>query len=121
VKSRYTERKPVQCTCILSCEGVMGHGHLVDLSVPGCLLKTGMKLKVGQYLDMRLSFAASQHPLQIKLAAVRWVNGWEVGIEFIRMSEADQARLRGLAGAREKRAAQQNWSERVLCLGAATG
>ncbi|MEP7150889.1 MAG: hypothetical protein ABI856_04200 [Nitrospira sp.] len=48
----------------------MGHGHLVDLSVPGCLLKTGVKLKVRQYLEMRLSFASSQSPVQVKLAAV---------------------------------------------------
>ena len=114
MKTRYTERKPVQCTCILSCDGIMGHGHLIDLSVPGCLLKTDMKLKLGQYLEMRLSFASIQNPLQIELAAVRWVNGWEVGIEFIRMSEADQSRLRGLAGAVKKRTPQQHWSERIV-------
>lgn len=99
----------------------MGHGHLVDLSVPGCLLKTGVKLKVGQYLEMRLSFASSQSPVQVKLAAVRWVNGWKAGIEFIRMSEADQARLRWLVGVVEKRVPQQNWSERIVCLGTAVG
>ena len=48
----------------------MGHGHLMGLSVPGCLLKTGVKLKVRQYLEMRLSFASSQSPVQVKLAAV---------------------------------------------------
>ena len=77
-----------------------------------------MKLKVGQYVDMRLSFATSQSPLQVKLAAVRWVSGWEVGIEFIRMSEADQSRLRWLAGYIERRTPQANWSERIVCMGA---
>jgi hypothetical protein len=96
---------------------MMGQGQLVNLSVPGCLLKTTMKLKVGQYADLRLSFATSPVPLQIKLAAVRWVKGGQVGLEFIRMSEADQTRLRFLAGYIEKRTPQQAWSERVICVG----
>ncbi len=121
MKNRYTKRQPVQSTCILSCEGMIGQGQLVNLSVPGCLLKTNMKLKVGQYVDLRLSFATSQTPLQIKLAAVRWVKGGQAGVEFIRMSEADQARLHFLAGYIEKRTPQQAWSERVVCMGAAVG
>ena len=116
MKARYSHRKPVQCTCALSCEDTIGQGQLVNLSVPGCLLKTGMKLQVGQYVDMRVSFATSQSPLKVKLAAVRWVNGWEAGIEFIRMSEADQARLRWLAGYIES-GRRNRWSERVMCLG----
>ena len=72
MKQRYTKREPVQSTCILSCEGMMGQGQLLNLSVPGCLLKTSMKLKVGQYVDLRLSFPTSATALQVKLAAVRW-------------------------------------------------
>ncbi len=119
MKQRYTKREPVQSTCILSCDGIMGHGQLVNLSVPGCLLKTSMKLKVGQYVDLRLCFATSKTPLQIKLAAVRWVSGTQVGIEFIRMSKEDQTRLRFLAGYIERRTPEQAWSEKVMCLGAA--
>lgn len=121
MKARYSNRETVQATCVLSCDSLVGQGQLVNLSVPGCLLRTGMKLKVGQYVDMRLSFATSQSPLQVKLAVVRWVNGCEVGIEFIRMSEADQARLRWLAGYVERRTPHANWSERILCVGAAAG
>ncbi|MEK6804112.1 MAG: PilZ domain-containing protein [Nitrospirota bacterium] len=120
MKQRYTKREPVQSTCILSCEGMMGQGQLVNLSVPGCLLKTSMKLKVGQYVDLRLSFPTSPTPLQIKLAAVRWVQNGQVGLEFIRMSEPDQTRLRLLAGYIEKRTPQQAWSERVVCMGTTT-
>ncbi len=121
MKARYTDRKTVQCTSVLSCDGVMGHGQLVNLSVPGCLLKSGMKLKVGQYIEMRLAFAKAQNPVQVKLAAVRWVNGWEAGIEFIRMSEVDQARIRGLAGVIDRRTPQHTWSERIMCVGVSAG
>lgn len=121
MKKRYTKREPVQSTCILSCDGLMGQGQLVNLSVPGCLLKTSMKLKVGQYVDLRLSFPTSSIPLQIRLAAVRWVKNGQVGLEFIRMSEADQMRLRFLAGYIEQRTPQQAWSERVVCVGTTAG
>lgn len=121
MKQRYTKREPVQSTCILSCEGMMGQGQLVNLSVPGCLLKTSMKLKVGQYVDLRLSFPTSAAALQVKLAAVRWAKNGQVGLEFIRMSETDQTRLRFLSGHIEKRTPQQAWSERVVCVGTTTG
>ena len=94
MKQRYTKREPVQSTCILSCEGMMGQGQLLNLSVPGCLLKTSMKLKVGQYVDLRLSFPTSATALQVKLAAVRWA---------------------------KKRTPQQAWSERVVCVGTTAG
>lgn len=121
MNQRYTKREPVQSTCILSCEGMMGQGQLVNLSVPGCLLKTTMKLRVGQYADLRLCFPTSQTVLQVKLAAVRWAKNGELGLEFIRMSETDQTRLRFLAGYVEKRTPQQAWSERVICVGSTAG
>lgn len=121
MNKRYTKREPVRSTCMLSSDGKIEEGLLVNLSVPGCMLKTSMKLRVGQYVDLRLSFATGQNPLQIKLAAVRWVKDGMAGIEFIRMSEADQAQLRSLAGYVEKHRAQQIWSERVVCMGASLG
>ena len=51
-----------------------------------------------------------------RLAAARWVRQGQVGLEFIRMSEADQARLRWLAGYLERRTPQANWSEPVVCM-----
>ena len=116
MKKRYSSRASVQSTCVLSCNGLVGQAEMVNISVPGCLLTTRMKLKVGQYVDLRLTFHTSPAPMQIKLAAVRWVSDGQVGLEFIRMSEADQTRLRWLAGHVEQRKPQANWSEPVVCL-----
>ncbi|MCS6296641.1 MAG: PilZ domain-containing protein [Nitrospira sp.] len=118
MKKRYSSRASVQSTCVLSCNGLVGQAEMVNLSVPGCLLTTRMKLKVGQYVDLRLTFPTSPSPMQIKLAAVRWVSDGQVGLEFIRMSDADQIRLRWLAGHVEQRKPQANWSEPVVCLSA---
>lgn len=121
MNKRYSTRASVQSTCVLSCNGLVGQAELVNLSVPGCLLTTRMRLKVGQYVDLRLTFLTSSTPMQIKLAAVRWVSEAQVGLEFIRMSEADQTRLRWLAGHVEQRKPQATWSEPVVCLSAVHG
>ncbi len=121
MKQRYTKREPVQSTCIFSCDGMIGQGQLVNLSVPGCLLNTSMKLKTGQYVDLRLSFPINATVMQVKLAVVRWAKNGQVGLEFIRMSETDQTRLRFLSGYMDKRPPQQAWSERVVCMGTTTG
>ena len=116
MKKRYSTRATVQSTCLLSCNGMVGQAEMVNLSVPGCLLATRMKLKVGQYVDLRLTFPKSPAPMQIKLAAVRWVGDGQVGLEFIRMSETDQTRLRWLSGHVEQRTPQRSWSEPVVCM-----
>ena len=46
----------------------------------------------------------------------RWSEGAQAGVEFIRMTEEDQARLRWLAGHVETRRPQLEWSERIVCL-----
>ncbi len=119
MKKRYSTRASVQSTCVLSCDGRVGQAEVVNLSVPGCLLTTRMKLQVGQYVDVRLSFRGNPAPLQINLAAVRWVDRAHVGLEFIRMSEGDQHRLRWLAGYVGQRPHHVNWSEPVVCLSSA--
>jgi hypothetical protein len=90
---------------------------VLDLSVPGCLLETGLHLKVGQSLRLKLTVASGK-PLGITLAVVRWVNGRRAGIEFIRMSKEDQARLRRHAGYVEKRRGGGSlWSEPITLTG----
>jgi hypothetical protein len=49
---------------------------------------------------------------------VRWAQGGKAGIEFIRMAEADQVRLRFYVGHVERRLRGSNsWSETPLCVG----
>ncbi len=121
MKSRYSQRAVVKCSCAFSCDGMLSQAQIVNLSVPGCLLKTNLKLKVGQSLQLRLSFAGNQNPLHVTLAVVRWAKGGEAGVEFIRMSESDQIRLRWLAGHVERRMPQPAWSSPVVCTGVSEG
>jgi hypothetical protein len=70
-----------------------------------------MPLVPGYFVQLRIPLGT--HQLRIDLAAVRWVNDSRAGIEFIRMSEADQARLCRHVGLLPRRTRQADWSERV--------
>ncbi len=113
---RYSARRPFVGGVTLSCDGLVGQGTLLNLSGPGCLVETGLKLKVGQFIQMRLILSPAHGSLWIALAAVRWANGSKVGVEFIRMSEGDQASLRMHVGFVD-RGRTSTWSEQVMWTG----
>jgi hypothetical protein len=89
---------------------------ILNLSAPGCLLETPLPLRPGEYVQLRMSHVPGQPPLFIELAAVRWVDGWKAGLEFIRMSREDEARLRHHVGFHPRRHAV-TWSEPVTWSG----
>ncbi len=115
---RYSPRRPFACGVTLSCDGLIGQGTLLNLCVPGCLLETSLRLKVGQFIQMRMTLSSTHPSLWIALAAVRWIDGQKVGVEFIRMSEVDQAKLRRYVGFSEHHlSVQRTWSEPVMWTG----
>ena len=59
---RYSARKRVTCAVTLSCEGLVGVGQVMDLSVPGCLSETGIPLQHGQFLQLRLTLCRTVSP-----------------------------------------------------------
>lgn len=117
MKERYSSRRRMTCQASIASEGLHGQAAVTDLSVPGCLLETDLPLKVGQSLQLKLSFAMGK-PLAVNLGVVRWMAGGRAGIEFIRMADEDQRRLRRVVGFAEKRRiAKSAWSEHALWTG----
>jgi hypothetical protein len=56
--------------------------------------------------------------MRIDLGVVRWAQDGKAGIEFIRMAEEDQGRLRCYVGFVEpRRRANEGWSVAPLCVG----
>ena len=109
--TRYSARTPTTGTVTVCCEDRVRGGTILDLSVPGCLLATSLPLHKGQ--SVRLDIYLSHHPpLRIDLGVVRWAANGEAGIEFIRMPDADAARLRWYAGEVEKNAPQSDGGAR---------
>ena len=70
-----------------------GQGQLRDLSTGGCRVQGSVSLPRSSYLHLFLHPPRAQHPVKVELAAVRWANGTEFGVEFIRVSPEQQKRL----------------------------
>ncbi len=114
---RYSERKPTNHKVTLSCDVRVGDGHLIDLTVPGCRLQTTLPLEAGQSVQLCVELEGRK-PMRVDLGVVRWVKDKVAGIEFIRMSEEDQLRLRRCVGYIETRQQPSNrWSETPMCVG----
>jgi PilZ domain. len=119
VNHRYSLRKSAGCKVTLSCNSRIAEGQVLNLSIPGCQVETSLPLKEGHCVQLRVQLA-NQSPMRVDLGIVRWINGGKAGIEFIRMSEEDQKRLRWYVGYVEKRViSNQAWSEPVTCTGMA--
>jgi hypothetical protein len=117
MQARYSQRVKVDCSVRFAGESGVGEGRILDLSLPGCLLESPGKFSPGEYVQLRLFLPDLQAPLQVFLAAVRWVQGVRVGLEFIRTSQDEQHRLecfvRGHLGA-----GASVWSEGIVITGA---
>jgi hypothetical protein len=101
----------------LSSGARVGDGSVLDLTVPGCQLETAFPLEPGQSVQLRVHLE-QRRPMRIDLGVVRWAQGGKAGIEFIRMAEADQIRLRFYVGYVERRLrVGSRWSEAPLCVG----
>ena len=115
VHPRYSERKPTSAKVTLSAGPRVGEGQVLDLTVPGCLLQTAMPLERGQDVQL-LIYLNELRPMRINLGMVRWVSGRTAGIEFIRMSADDQARLRTFIGYKQQMRLSVTWGETPLCV-----
>lgn len=115
VHPRYSERKPASAKVTLSAGPRVGEGQVLDLTVPGCLLQTAMPLERGQDVQL-LIYLNELRPMRINLGMVRWVSGRTAGIEFIRMSADDQARLRTVIGYKQQMRLSVTWGEMPLCV-----
>jgi hypothetical protein len=81
---RYSARRTVHYTASVSYHGLLEQATIVNLSAPGCRLETSLPLRAGEYVQLRITHAPGQPPLVVELAAIRWVDGWKAGLEFIR-------------------------------------
>lgn len=70
------------------------HGLILDLSSTGCRM-CGLPLaKKGDYISLSVKLDGHSEPVNIELASVRWIGVGDFGVEFIRLSQRDQQRLR---------------------------
>ncbi|MGQ0809803.1 MAG: PilZ domain-containing protein [Nitrospiraceae bacterium] len=92
-QDRKHDRFPVDCPICFSSDKVQGEGTVYNLSLGGCAIRSTARIQKGEYLTLQLYLISLQTPIKVELAPVRWVNGQEVGLEFMTMPREDQRRL----------------------------
>lgn len=78
---------------VIAGDGIVAQGKLLDLSRGGCAIQTDVTAVCGLYLEVRILLPDDPAPLKIDLAPIRWIASGRLGIEFIKMSADDAARL----------------------------
>ena len=79
---RYGRRVELTCKVVLAGDRSRYEGRVLDVSLPGCLIECVHALHVGDYVQLRLFFADQARPMDVSLAAVRWIDGKKIGVEF---------------------------------------
>lgn len=77
-------------------EGTRAQGVILDLSSEGCRARSAGTFQKGDFFGVLIDVPRYENPLHVILAAVRWSNNHEFGMEFIQMDPDDQQRLRQL-------------------------
>ena len=70
-----------------------GEGTVLDLSMEGCKVSSNRPV-IDVYMEMFIYLPEQIPPLPVELAVIRWSKGPILGLEFIRIADRHQARLR---------------------------
>jgi hypothetical protein len=84
----------VELRCSFAGDQFAGEGTVLDLSMEGCRVRSDTPVLTGVYMEVFLTLLGQIPPLPIELAVVRWSPGSVFGLEFIRITDRHQARLR---------------------------
>jgi len=93
MNARYRERVRITSPVIIIAGSLVGKGRILDLTVPGCLIKSTVAVKKGEYVKLKLLLPDLQLPISVELAAVRWTKGMHFGVEFIKMNQKERRDL----------------------------
>lgn len=93
---RQYERIGVRFPVLFSSAKTTGKGIITDVSVADCALESTLPLKQGETLKLELYAKTGRAPIVVEKALIRSVRKSTVGVQFVKVSEADQARLNRL-------------------------
>jgi len=77
-------------------EKIRANNVILDLSLSGCRARSKIMVAEGDVLGVLIDVPRFEAPLHVDLAEIRWAQGQEFGMEFIRMAPGHQERLRDL-------------------------
>ncbi len=96
MEQRKHPRFAVQLPIAFSGDAMSGDGTVMDISKGGWQVTVASTQGVPVGTDLALRIALPDHaaPMEVALAVVRWSKGQKFGLEFIRMEDEEQERLR---------------------------
>jgi hypothetical protein len=94
MEARQFPRVPLASTAYLESDRDSGEGALLDLSRTGARLSSVYPVQPRDYLSLSFSLPLQVPLLEVMLAAVRWVQGRNFGVEFIQITESEKSRLK---------------------------
>ena len=100
--SRKDRRFAVQLPSVFREGEQMDQATVLNISLQGCALTAERLPKAQSYLSLQVDMLNGTGPVLIELAAVRWVSGYQCGVEFIRMAPEMATRLRSFVALLEK-------------------
>ena len=94
MRSRRYDRMRVTCSAWFLGQSYRAPGMVVSLSLDGCRAVAGFLINRDEPLGLLIHMPDDQQsPIYVTRAQVRWLEEYEVGIEFIHMSWEDHQRL----------------------------
>jgi hypothetical protein len=94
MEGRQHTRFAVQLPVSLSGDQLSDRSTILNLSKEGCAITSDAVTGVGVYLQLAMQLRERDEPVQIDLAAVRWVSAKRFGVEFIKIRPEERERLR---------------------------
>ena len=94
MEGRKHARFAVQLPVSFSGDHLSDRGTILNLSSEGCAIKSDTVAGAAVYLQLTMQLREREDPIQIDLAAVRWVSAMRFGVEFIKIHPEEEERLR---------------------------
>jgi len=69
-------------------------GTILNLSAEGCAITSETVADAAVYLQLTMQLREREEPVQVDLAAVRWVSATRFGVEFIKIRPEEGERLK---------------------------
>ena len=83
--SRTYHRFPLFYPVIFGGAPFVGEGILTNLSLMGCSIMSDREVLCGSDVRMSLLLPSQKPALSIELGTIKWVQGHEFGVEFLRL------------------------------------
>jgi hypothetical protein len=94
MEGRKHTRFAVQLPVSFSGDQLSDRGTILNLSAEGCAITSETVAGVAVYLQLTMQLRERDEPIQVDLAAVRWISSTRFGVEFIKIRPEEGERLK---------------------------